>query len=66
MRHEKHQIRPYSQKNAKSGLVLLIVPGLCVFVICSLAMWYLFAQYSMSAEVQIPALVITDDVPLTL
>ncbi len=48
------------------GLVLLIVPGLCAFVICSLAMWYLFAQYSMHTEAQAPALVVTDSVLLTL
>ncbi len=33
------------------GLVLFILPGLFVFVVCSLALWYMFAYYSMEVGV---------------
>jgi Protein of unknown function (DUF4013) len=36
------------------GLVLLVLPGLFVFVICSLAFWYLFAQYNGRVAIQKP------------
>ena len=48
------------------GLVLFILPGLFAFVICSLAVWYLFAQYSINAEIQMSDPVSTKSVNLTL
>ena len=36
------------------GLLLFILPGLFAFVLCSLALWYLFAQYSMRAWIHKP------------
>lgn len=36
------------------GLVLFILPGLFALVVCSLAYWHLFAQYSRSVGIQQP------------
>lgn len=33
------------------GLVLLIVPGALAFVVCSLAVWYLYASYGMTVGI---------------
>jgi uncharacterized membrane protein len=41
------------------GLVLLILPGLFAFVTCSLALWYMFAQYSISVGIHKPNLTFT-------
>jgi len=41
------------------GLVLLILPGLFAFVICSLALWYMFAQYCIGVGISKPDLTFT-------
>lgn len=46
------------------GLMLFILPGLFAFVICSLAFWYLFAQYSRSAEIFPSGFALTTNTPL--
>lgn len=37
------------------GIVLFILPGLFVFVISSLALWYMIAQYSIKVGINKPA-----------
>ncbi len=41
------------------GLVLFVLPGLFAFVICSLALWYMLAQYSISVGISKPDLIFT-------
>lgn len=36
------------------GLVLFILPGLFVFVVCTLALWYVFVRYRMLIEIKAP------------
>ena len=39
------------------GLALFILPGLFVFVVCSLALWYMFAQYGMQVGIHKPSII---------
>lgn len=48
------------------GLVLFIVPGLFAFVICSLALWYMFAQYTMRVGMYKPVFTFTRSTASTL
>lgn len=48
------------------GLVLLILPGLFAFVLCSLALWYLFVQYSISAAMFMPAFAQLYELPVRI
>lgn len=41
------------------GLVLFILPGLFVFVICSMALWYMFANYSIRVVIHKPDFTLT-------
>ncbi len=44
------------------GLVMLILPGLFAFVICSLALWYMFAQYSIRVGIYKPDFTFTSSI----
>ena len=48
------------------GLVLLILPGLFAFVLCSLAIWYVFAHYGISSRMFTPGFTPTKNSPLLL
>ena len=41
------------------GLVLFILPGLFVFVVCSLALWYIFALYGIRVGINKPSFPLT-------
>ena len=41
------------------GLVLFILPGLFAFVICSLALWYMFADYAIRVGIRKPDFILT-------
>jgi Protein of unknown function (DUF4013) len=45
------------------GLVLFVLPGLFVFVICSLAFWYLFAHYGRKVGIHKPDFTLTKSTP---
>ena len=48
------------------GLVLFILPGLFVFVICSLALWYLFADYGRKIGIAKPDFITTKSATLVV
>ena len=46
------------------GLVLFVLPGLFVFVVCTLALWYIFARYSLAIRAQQPEFSVTHPDPI--
>jgi len=46
------------------GLMLFILPGLFIFVTYSLALWYMFADYSINAGIHKPEIALTKNTTL--